>query len=28
MRDWLETYPLTSARHRQRLSELVASVGL
>ena len=28
MRDWFETYPLTSARHRQRLSELVASVGL
>jgi DNA-binding winged helix-turn-helix (wHTH) protein/TolB-like protein len=28
MRGWLETYPLTSARHRQRLGELLATVGL
>jgi tetratricopeptide (TPR) repeat protein len=28
MRRWLETYPLTSARHRERLRELLAQVGL
>ena len=28
MRSWLETYPLTSTRHKERLLELVAKVGL
>jgi hypothetical protein len=27
-RAWLETYPLTSTRHRDRLLALVAKVGL
>jgi DNA-binding winged helix-turn-helix (wHTH) protein/TolB-like protein/Tfp pilus assembly protein PilF len=28
MRSWLETYPLTSAGHKEKLSALVAQVGL
>jgi len=28
LRDWLETYPMTSAAQRQRLTELLAKVGL
>jgi DNA-binding winged helix-turn-helix (wHTH) protein/TolB-like protein/Tfp pilus assembly protein PilF len=28
VRGWLETYPLTSARHRQKLRELLAEAGL
>lgn len=28
MRSWLETYPLTSTRHQERLLELLAKVGL
>ena len=28
MRGWLETYPLTSTRHKERLLELVEKVGL
>ena len=28
MRSWLETYPLTSTRHKERLLELVEKVGL
>ncbi len=28
MRSWLETYPLTSTRHKERLLELLAKVGL
>ena len=28
MRNWLETYPLTSSRHKDRLLELLAKVGL
>ena len=28
MRSWLETYPLTSTRHKERLLKLLAEVGL
>jgi tetratricopeptide (TPR) repeat protein len=28
MRRWLETYPMTSARHKEQLSQLLAKVGL
>jgi len=28
MRRWLETYPMTSTEHKERLSGLLAKVGL